>query len=164
MSGQWWIRILKSSREKPDTLHFSFWNRVYECAFLCNITAQRWNNKNSWHVFFDHPKNFCIPLCLQHMAFLLVYFSTCWCKHLTLPPSLIAHPPDSPDDKQLRQQLKGTKRPGRALSPHRPCLLDKGPPLLTSINPLYCVGGKGHWWGDLSNLILCDLGDVQRQQ
>lgn len=56
MSVQWWIRMLKCSREKPDTLHFSIWHRVHEFAFLCNLTAQRWNNKNSWHVFFLIPR------------------------------------------------------------------------------------------------------------
>lgn len=94
---------------------------------------------------------FLFSLCwFQHMASLLGYFSTCLCKSSAFPPSLIIHPPIAlpksvnPDDKQPRQQLKGTKRPGKRLSPCRPCLSDTGPPLLTSINPHYCVvGGKG---------------------
>lgn len=61
----------------------------------------------------------------------------------------------SPDEKQLRKQLKGTKWPGRVLSPCRPCLSEKGPSLLTSINPPNCVVG-GSSWG-----ILVDLFDVQ---
>lgn len=99
------------------------------------------------------------------MASLLGYFSTCLCKSSAFPPSLIIHPPVAlpksvnPDDKQPRQQLKGTKRPGKRLSPRQPCLSDTGPPLLTSINPQYCVvGGKGVDGGGLSNRILRDLG------
>lgn len=104
------------------------------------------------------------------MASLLVYFSACLCKSEVFPPSLIVHPPHWPAKEcqpwwQPRQQLKGTKRPGKRLSPCRPFLSDTGPPLLTSINPHYCVvGGKGVDGGGLSNLILCDLGGVQREQ
>lgn len=75
----------------------------------------------------------------------------------------------SPDEKQLRKQLKGTKWPGRVLSPRRPCLPEKGPSLLTSINPPNCVVGGSSWgvlvsWSVQCSLILCDLGDVQREK
>lgn len=133
-------------------------------------TAQRWTNKNGWHIYFNFslvPMNFCISFSHSFSNMWLL----CWCislhghvKHQRFLPLwssiLIVLPKSvSPDDKQPRQQLKGTKRLGKRLSPRRPCLSDTGPPLLTSINPLYCVvGGKGVDRGVLSNLILCDLG------
>lgn len=155
MAGQWWIRILKCSRGK-QTHSTPQWEVIYVSGHFCANLLHKDGAKRAEDVSFYFPSflkisAFLVSLCwFQHMASLLGYFSTCLCKSSAFPPSLIIHAPIAlpksvnPDDKQPRQQLKGTKRPGKRLSPRRPCLSDTGPPLLTSINPHYCVvGGKG---------------------
>lgn len=166
-----WIRILKCSSEKPDTLHFSVWHRLYECTFLCNVTAQKWNNKSRWHVvFFLIPRIYASFFSATHgfSAGLFQYMLMEISRPLSLPIPKALPKSVSLDEKQLRKQLKGTKWPGRVLSPRRPCLSEKGPSLLTSINPRNCVVGGSSWgilsWSVQCSVILCDLGDVQREK
>lgn len=112
-----------------------FWVYIFVQRYCTKMEQQK-----QLTCFLSYPKNLCILFFCNNglfCRFISVHVDVNqWCSlPLSVPIPKALPKSVSPDDKQLWKQLKGTKRPGRLLSPRRPCLLDKGPFLLTSINP-----------------------------